>query len=89
MNIKFDNKILSICQSLFQLSDYDRHIEPKHIKEIEGKSIFWGIKHALEKNPTAPVIYHKGDIGKEPMTIIFGTDPMDVISKIEKILKRY
>jgi hydroxymethylpyrimidine kinase / phosphomethylpyrimidine kinase / thiamine-phosphate diphosphorylase len=89
MNIKFDNKILSVCQSLFPLSEYDRHAEPIHMKEMEGKSVFWGIKHALEKNPTSEVIYHKGDIGKEPMTIIFGTDPMNVISKIEKILKRY
>ena len=52
-------------------------------------TIIWGIKNALVKNPKAEVIYHKGDVGKEPMMIIFGRDPNEVIKKIKKILKNY
>ncbi|HYY66252.1 MAG TPA: bifunctional hydroxymethylpyrimidine kinase/phosphomethylpyrimidine kinase [Nitrososphaeraceae archaeon] len=89
MNIKFDEKILHICQSLFQISDYERHMEPEGTKKREGTSVFWGIKNALLKNPKAEVIYHKGDIGKEPMTLVFGRDPKEVIYKIKKILKKY
>jgi hydroxymethylpyrimidine/phosphomethylpyrimidine kinase len=89
INIKNDEKILLLCQSLFQVSHYDRREEPKNIKEKQGMSIFWGIKSALTKNPNAQVIYHKGDIGKEPMVIIFGRDPTDVYNKIKKLLKNY
>ena len=89
INIKNDEKILLLCQSLFQVSHYDRREEPKNIKEKQGMSIFWGIRSALTKNPNAHVIYHKGDIGKEPMVIIFGRDPTDVYNKIKKLLKNY
>jgi hydroxymethylpyrimidine/phosphomethylpyrimidine kinase len=89
INIKNDEKILLLCQSLFQVSHYDRREEPKNIKEKRGMSIFWGIRSALTKNPNAQVIYHKGDIGKEPMVIIFGRDPTDVYNKIKKLLKNY
>jgi hydroxymethylpyrimidine/phosphomethylpyrimidine kinase len=33
------------------------------------------------------IIYDRGDIGKEPMTRVLGTDPMDVAEKIIKIAK--
>jgi hydroxymethylpyrimidine/phosphomethylpyrimidine kinase len=32
------------------------------------------------------VIYHKGDFGKEPMIIVFGENPNDVLKKILKII---
>ena len=67
LNIKYDEKLLYACRSLFKISDYDRSKEPENIKKKEGMTIFWGIKNALMKNPKAEVIYHKGDIGKEPM----------------------
>ena len=86
MNIKFDEKILSVCKSLFQISEYDRINEPASVKKIEGKTIFWGTKNALIKNPNAQVIYHKGDIGKEAMIMIFGRNPSDVFDKINWIL---
>ncbi|HKQ21079.1 MAG TPA: thiamine-phosphate synthase family protein [Nitrososphaeraceae archaeon] len=43
---------------------------------------------ALSKNPDADIIYHSGDIGKEPMIIIFGQSPHDVVNKVKKILDR-
>jgi hydroxymethylpyrimidine kinase/phosphomethylpyrimidine kinase len=89
LNIKYDEKLLYVCQSLFEISDYDRSNEPENIKKKEGMTIFWGIKSALVKNPKAKVIYHKGDIGKEPMIVIFGRNPNEVINKIKKILKNY
>ncbi|HET7390591.1 MAG TPA: bifunctional hydroxymethylpyrimidine kinase/phosphomethylpyrimidine kinase [Nitrososphaeraceae archaeon] len=89
MNIKYDKKIWLICQSLFEVSDYDRRKEPQNIKKNEGMTITWGIKSALIKNPNAHVICHRGDIGKEPMIIIFGADPADVYNKTKKILENY
>jgi hydroxymethylpyrimidine kinase / phosphomethylpyrimidine kinase / thiamine-phosphate diphosphorylase len=86
MNIKFDEKILSVCKSLFQISEYDRINEPVKVKEKEGKTIFWGIKSALIKNRSAQIIYHRGDVGKEPMIMIFGRNPSEVFEKIKGIL---
>jgi hydroxymethylpyrimidine/phosphomethylpyrimidine kinase len=62
------------------------------IKKKEGSSVTWGTLQALSKNPRADIIiYHKGDIGKEPMIItIFGKNPGKVAAKIkEEILKNY
>ena len=46
---------------------------------------------ALSKNPRADIIiYHKGDIGKEPMIItVFGKNMGEVAAKIKEILKNY
>ena len=89
MNIKYDNKLLRITKRLFEVSEYQRSNEPIHLKKKEGKTIFWGIKNALITNPAADIIYHKGDFGKEPMIMIFGADPKNVLEKIKKILNYY
>ena len=89
MNIKYDEKIRKITKAVFKVSNYDRSKEPRHILNKEGMSIFWGIKYALAKNPEAEIIYHEGAIGKEPMCIIFASNPAEVVNKIRIILKRY
>jgi hydroxymethylpyrimidine/phosphomethylpyrimidine kinase len=89
MNIKYDEKIRKITKAVFKVSNYDRGKEPRHILKKEGMSIFWGIKYALAKNPEAEIIYHEGAIGKEPMCIIFASDPTEVVNKIRIILKKY
>ena len=88
LNIRNDKTILNKCNRLFKVSNYERNLEPKSIKEKEGRSISWGVKMALSKNPDADIIYHSGDVGKEPMIIIFGQSPQDVVNKVKKILDR-
>ncbi len=83
MNIKYDEKIRKITKSVFKVSKYDRSKEPRHILKKEGMSIFWGIKYALAKNPEAEIIYHEGAVGKEPMCIIFASNPADVDNRLE------
>ena len=89
MNIKYDKKIRKITKAVFKVSNYDRSKEPRHILKKEGMSIFWGIKYALAKNPVAEIIYHEGAVGKEPMCIIFASNPAEVVNKIRIILKMY
>ena len=86
LNIKNDKKILDKCNRLFRVTHYERKLEPKTIKNKEGKSISWGVSQALSKNPDADIIYHTGDMGKEPMIIIFGQNPQEVVDKVKKIL---
>jgi len=86
INIKYDEKILEICKKFLILSEYNRYFEPKDIKEMEGNSIKWGIKDALLKNKNANLIYHRGDIGKEPMIILFADNPERIINHVKKII---
>jgi hydroxymethylpyrimidine kinase / phosphomethylpyrimidine kinase / thiamine-phosphate diphosphorylase len=89
INIRFDERIVDVCKSLFSVASYDRKKEPKKIKRKEGSTVAWGILAALSKNPIAEVIYHTGDIGKEPMICLFGRNPTEVVNKIKAILKNY
>ena len=86
LNIKNDKKILDKCNRLFRVAHYERKLEPKTIKNKEGESISWGVSQALSKNPDADIIYHTGDMGKEPMIIIFGQNPQEVVEKVKKIV---
>jgi len=85
LNIKYDPKIISKAKkSRYTILSYDRTKEPKKSKQKENSSISWGISNSLNaKSPD--VIYHKGDIGKEPMILIFGKNPDDVIKKVSKL----
>jgi len=71
------------------ISSYDRSKEPIEVKAKEGMSIRWGIDHAIRAfNCMVPdIVYHEGDIGKEPMIIVFGNDPMHVVTKVKAILE--
>src|SRR5215208_3391095 len=61
----------------------------KKIKTKEGYTIQWGIKKAILKNKWVRGIYHKGDIGKEPMVIMFGHHPGEIIEYLKKIIEYY
>jgi len=87
LNLKFRKEtITNLKKNGFTVKNYDRIREPKMIKNNEGSSIEWGITSVLKNSNESPdAIFHKGDIGKESMVIIFGTTPDSVIEKISKI----
>ncbi len=89
INLRFDEKLIKKAEnSGFKVSCYDRKKEPEEIKRIEGRTIPWGISSALRKlRDAADVIYHTGDIGKEPMILIFGKNPQDLFEKILKLIE--
>ncbi len=87
INLKYQNQTISkIIKSKLLVSSYNRNQEPKSNK-FKKSTIEWGINSAI-KNSTKvlDIIYHKGDFGKEPMIIIFGKTPKDVLEKISKII---
>jgi len=85
LNIKYDPKTISKAKkSKFTVLSYDRSKEPKKSKQKENSSISWGISNCINaKSPD--IIYHKGDIGKEPMILIFGKNPGEIIQKVSKL----
>jgi len=87
INLKFEPETVSkMKKNGFEVKNYDRKKEPKNIKTIEGSSISWGIRSAIKgENRPPDAIFHKGDFGKEPMILIFGNSPGEVIEKLSKL----
>ena len=86
LNIKYDTKIVSKAKKVgFTILSYDRNKEPRKLRDKENSSISWGISNSL-KTKLPDIIYHKGDIGKEAMILIFGKNPDDVVKKVSKII---
>ena len=85
INIKYDTKIIAKAKKIgLIVLSYDRNKEPKNIKTKENSSIIWGISSIL-KTKCPDLVFHKGDFGKEPMILIFGKTPNDVIKKVSKL----
>jgi hydroxymethylpyrimidine/phosphomethylpyrimidine kinase len=88
INIKNDKKILGVCKANFVCSWYSRDEEKLEYKDKEGFTISWGVKNAMEKLHNAEVVFHHGDYGKEPMILIFGKDPHEIIDKVKIIVSK-
>lgn len=89
INCKFSDdalKVLKKCDMV--ISFYDRREEPKEIKTVEGMTIPWGMKEAIKRVGKAPdAIYHRGDVGKEPMIVLFGEQAYDLAKLVIEIAK--
>ncbi|MDH5754633.1 MAG: bifunctional hydroxymethylpyrimidine kinase/phosphomethylpyrimidine kinase, partial [Candidatus Bathyarchaeota archaeon] len=58
------------------------------IKRFEGATVPWGVRKAIEKVGKVPdVIYHRGDVGKEPMIVIFGEQACDLAKLIVQLAR--
>ena len=88
INIKNDKKVLDVCKANFVCSWYSRDEEKPENKDKEGFTVSWGVKNAMERLPNAGVVFHHGDYGKEPMILIFGRDPHEIIDKIKIIISK-
>lgn len=88
INIRFSAAILAaMVREGMVVCFYDRSEEPTHIKE-SGSTISWGITEAISDAAKPPdVVCHRGDFGKEPMSIVFGETPESVLHKLSQILK--
>ena len=83
MNIKYREKVINAVNKAGLTSGmFNRAEEPGQVSTME-----WGTSHVISELGSVPdVIYDKGGIGKEPMVRIFGSDPQDVIYKLQKII---
>jgi len=91
MNIKNTPIVIAAASELgYTTSMYDRRREPPEIKRVEGMTIPWGVGEAIKAFGDVPdLIYHDGDLGKEPMALILGMDAVDVVKKAMRIAERY
>ena len=87
INVKYQKKTVSnIEKSKMLICSYDRMAEPRNVK-TGGSTIKWGIKKAIKDLNSPPdVVFHKGDFGKEPMIIVFGDTPGNILKKITRMV---
>ena len=90
LNLKFSKNVLSTLQKLgMTLSYYDRRKEPEEIRKVDGMTVPWGVKQAIQRIGKIPdAIYHMGDIGKEPMIVILGEHPCELAKIVKEIAKK-
>ena len=85
INIKYEPKLITKAKKRkMSVLNYNRKKESKNSKLKENSSISWGVSSCL-KSELPDIIYHKGDLGKEPMIIVFGNTPTEVVKKIKQI----
>jgi hydroxymethylpyrimidine/phosphomethylpyrimidine kinase len=90
MNIRYSKEnIRQIKKKGFTIGHFDRGLEPKGVKEKEGSSLEWGVGEVLKRMKRVPdFIYDEGDVGKEPMIRVLGTNPVEVVGKVLKAVSR-
>jgi hydroxymethylpyrimidine/phosphomethylpyrimidine kinase len=65
-------------------STIDRRNEPEAIKREEGASMPWKVQEAVRAagGKTPKIFYETGAIGKEPVSVLIGRDPLEIADQI-------
>ncbi len=69
----------------------DRRCEPDEIRDREGASMPWKVAEAIRAagNRIPNLFYETGAVGKEPVTVLLGTDPVLVVEEMIGIARAY
>jgi hydroxymethylpyrimidine/phosphomethylpyrimidine kinase len=69
----------------------DRQGEPVGIREAEGASMPWKVAEAVRaaEGRVPKIFYETGAIGKEPVSVLVGRDPVEVAGQACGIARKY
>jgi predicted fused transcriptional regulator/phosphomethylpyrimidine kinase len=69
----------------------NRSNEPDDIKDIEGASMPWKVQQAIKAagGLVPKIFYETGAVGKEPVSVLVGPDPIAVARDMCEIARRY
>ncbi len=89
MNVRYGLDVLAACRRTgLTVEGFSRREEPPEVKRAEGSTLEWGTAMVLERFDYAPdAIYDEGDVGKEPMIRVFGTDALDVARRVTAVAR--
>jgi hydroxymethylpyrimidine/phosphomethylpyrimidine kinase len=73
------------------LSVVDRSFEPEEVKNQEGASTPWIVSEAIKSTGGRfpKLLCETGTVGKEPVSILVGKDPLEVAEQICDLSRRY
>ena len=86
INFRYSPEILKLLPDAVMI---DREKEPAESKTKEGKTMAWRVNEAikLNKDRVPRVICDQGAVGKEPMCVLVGQDPVEVVKQACEIAK--
>ncbi len=69
----------------------DRRNEPEDIREAEGQSMPWKVAEAIRAagGCVPKIFYETGAMGKEPVSVLVGKDPIEVAEQACEIARLY
>ncbi|MDY9927869.1 thiamine-phosphate synthase family protein [Methanosarcina sp.] len=72
-------------------SGIDRRSEPENIKDPDEASASWEVAEAIRAagGKVPKVFCETGAVGKEPVSILVGKDPLEIAEQICELAKRY
>ena len=72
-------------------SAINRGNEPPEIRETEGASMPWKVAEAIRAagGMVPKIAYETGAVGKEPVSVILGKDPITIARELCDIAKMY
>ena len=82
----------SYCRKLgWTSSVIDRRNEPVEIRDAEGASMPWKVAEAIRAagGCVPKIFYETGAVGKEPVSVLVGRDPIEVVEQICEIARLY
>ena len=84
INLKYREKSEGRLKSVgFVVGTFARGMQPEGTSTME-----WGTEHAIRQLRRVPdVIADRGDVGKEAMMRVLGTDPADVLKKVRRLVR--
>jgi len=73
------------------LSIVDRRLEPEEIIDQEGASTPWEVAEAIQAagGKIPKVFCETATVGKEPVSVLVGKDPLEVAEQICELARRY
>jgi hydroxymethylpyrimidine/phosphomethylpyrimidine kinase len=93
INFKFDSRIfkavkIAAKKEKIRIGAINRKLEPKRIQKEEGMSIPWKVKYLYKKYKKIPqIFYETAGWGKEPLFVVLGRRPEEIVLIIKEILK--
>jgi len=89
LNLHYDPKLVEAFEKLgFTASSFDRKLEPRRVKAVEGKTLVWGVEEVVKAAGRVPdAIYDLGEVGKEPMIRVLGTSATSLVEKVLAAIK--
>jgi len=94
INIKFNDRIMTVIENYaeeesLKVGEIDRSEEPDKSKKGEIKSMPWKIEYLHESHGGIPkIFYETAGWGKEPLFVILGDNPVEVVDESLEISSR-
>ena len=69
----------------------DRSREPEEVRQTEGASMPWKVAEAIRaaEGRVPKILYENGAVGKEPVSVILGEEPMSIARELCVIAREY